>query len=408
MRRSIRDIEFIVGIPSYMEADSISFVTRQVDKGISQYFGKLRSLIVNMDNNSPDDTKGAFLSTETETPKHYITTPKGVKGKGNNFLNLFRFGSRFKGTLKAVVVVDADLRSITPEWIKYLGEPILKGYDYALPYYSRHQFDGSITNHICYPLLYGLLGEDIRQPIGGEFAFSPALMDHWLKQKWTKTTRQYGIDIFMTLNAIWGRFKICEVGLGAKVHKASAPKLGPMFTQVVTTLFDFLVQTKDSWLTTPPAQPKPKKRFGLKELDSPQELNIDIRQLKENLRAEYFQRERVIRQLLTEYSVMNLTNMFMQDYYNIDTLMWTQDVYQLLYNYDKGSPRTRKDVIESLKPLYFGRSVTFDYLTWRYNIKYAEEAIVTQAKAFAAQKPYLMGLYLSDAIKNRKRKRAGQ
>jgi hypothetical protein len=148
------------------------------------------------------------------------------------------------------------------------------------------------------------------------------------------------------------------------------------------------------------AQPEPKKRFGLKELDPPQELNIDIRELKENLRREYFQREKLIKKLLSEYSVMNLGNMFLQDYYNIDTLMWTQEAYQLLFNYDVGSPRVKKEVVESLKPLYFGRSVTFDYLTWRYNIKYAEEAIVAQAKAFAAQKPYLMGLYLNDAVKS--------
>jgi glycosyltransferase involved in cell wall biosynthesis len=227
MKQSLKDVEFIVGMPSYMEADSISFVTKQADQGLTKYFGNMKSVIVNVDNNSEDDTKGAFLATETQTPKHCITTPKGVRGKGNNFYNLFKFGSKFKDTLKGVVVVDADLRSITPEWVKYMGEPILKGYDYALPYYSRHQFDGTITNHICYPLIYGLLGKDIRQPIGGDFAFSPALMNYWLRQKWIQTTRQYGIDIFMTINAIIGKFKICEVGLAPRSIRQVHRNLGP-------------------------------------------------------------------------------------------------------------------------------------------------------------------------------------
>jgi len=399
MKKSITEVEFIVGIPSYMEADTISFVTKQVDRGLTKYFGNLKSLIVNVDNNSEDDTKGAFLSTDTRTEKHYITTPKGIRGKGNNFFNLFKFANKFQRTLKVIVVVDADLSSITPEWLKYLGEAIMKGYDYALPYYSRHQFDGSITNHICYPLLYGLLGEDIRQPIGGEFAFSPALLDYWLKQKWTKTTRQYGVDIFMTLNAILGGFKICEVGLGAKIHKASAPKLGPMFTQVITTLFDFILSKRDSWLLEHIVKPKPKKRFGLKQLDPPQELQIDIKGLKDNLRAEYSMREELIKKNLNDYSVMSLGNMFLQDYYSIDILMWTQQVYQLLHTYDSGSARLKREIVETLKPLYFARSVTFDYLTWRYNIKYAEEAILSQAKAFASQKPYLLGLYMNKGKK---------
>jgi hypothetical protein len=45
----MNNIEFIVGIPSYMEADQISFVTSQVDRGITKYRGNLRSVIVNVD-----------------------------------------------------------------------------------------------------------------------------------------------------------------------------------------------------------------------------------------------------------------------------------------------------------------------------------------------------------------------
>jgi glycosyltransferase involved in cell wall biosynthesis len=404
MKRSMEDIEFIVGIPSFREADGISFVTKQVDEGLGRYFSALKTVIVNVDNHSDDDTRGVFLGTETQSLKHYISTPLGVRGKGNNFLNLFKFGARFKNSLKGAVVVDADLRSITPEWIRFLGEPILKGYDYALPRYSRHQFDGSITNHICYPLLYGLLGEDMRQPIGGEFGFSPGLMNHWLRQKWTQTTRQYGIDIFMTLNAVLAGFRICEVGLGAKVHKASAPKLGPMFTQVVTTLFDFILSRKEAWLKVPVVKPKAMKQFGLTKLDPPQELKINIRGLKEQLRVEYDQREKLLRKYLNDYAIMSLENMFEQDYYSIDILMWTQVVYQLLFTYDMGPPKVKADIVEALKPLYFARSVTFDYMTWRYDVKYAEETILGQAKAFASQKPYLLGLYLKEETAKRRRR----
>ena len=188
MARSNYDYEIVVGIPSYMEADNIDFVTKQIDSGLTKYFKNLKSAIVNVDNHSEDDTRGAFLSTETETPKVYISTSKGVRGKGNNLFNFFKFANK-QSSLKAAMVVDADLKSIAPEWIKFLGEAILKGYDYALPRYSRHQFDGTITNHICYPLLYGLLGEDVRQPIGGEFSFSPKLIDYWLQQKWLPSPR---------------------------------------------------------------------------------------------------------------------------------------------------------------------------------------------------------------------------
>ena len=78
----------------------------------------------------------------------------------------------------ACAVVDADVRSISPEWIELLLRPVLEqGYDYAAPYYLRHKYDGTITNSLAYPLTRALYGKRIRQPIGGEFGFSGA--SHW-------------------------------------------------------------------------------------------------------------------------------------------------------------------------------------------------------------------------------------
>lgn len=395
-------LELIVGIPSYNEAENISFVTQKVDKGIQTYFPNLKSLIINLDNHSPDGTPDIFHSTPTQTPKHSIVTPEGVKGKGCNLINLFHYAKQHSKTLKVVLVVDADLRSITPEWIKFLAEPVIKGYDYSLPVYSRHQFDGTITNHICYPLIYGLLGRNLRQPIGGDFGFSPALLNYWLEQKTDSAVKNYGIDVFMTLHAIFGNFKICQAGLGAKIHKASAPKIGPMFTQVVHTLFRILLFREPQWFTLPIVKPEKQKRFGLQKLSPPQELDVNMRELKDTLRKEYYRREELLSKFLNEYAMSSLRTMFQQDSYHLDILMWTQLVYQLLFSYHRASSEERDDIVEALKPLYFARSVTFDYMTWRFSVKYAEEDILDQAKAFASQKPYLLGLYMNERINSLK------
>ena len=82
-------VDIIVGIPSYNEADSISYVVRQADEGLTKYFPHKSCKIVNVDNNSPDNTRDVFLKTETITEKVYLSTPPGVQGKGNNFFNLF-------------------------------------------------------------------------------------------------------------------------------------------------------------------------------------------------------------------------------------------------------------------------------------------------------------------------------
>jgi len=89
--------------------------------------------------------------------------------------------------------------------------------------------------------------------------------------------------------------------------------------------------------------------------------------------------------------------MIEQDHYDMNILMWTQAVYQLLFAFDVGSKAVKKEIVEALKPLYFLRSVTFDYETWRYSIQFAEQALHDQARAFASQKPYFYGLYLKAA-----------
>ncbi|MBW2545584.1 MAG: glycosyltransferase, partial [Deltaproteobacteria bacterium] len=302
--------DVVVGIPSYNEAKTIGYVTRMAGEGLAQYFPDARSVIVNCDNNSPDGTKEAFLSTDVpdKIEKRYISTPEGVKGKGNNFYNLFQFCRDAEA--KVTIVVDADLRSITPKWIKYLGYPIKEGQDFVTPLYSRHQFDATITNHLCYPLIFSLARFDVRQPIGGDFAFSPRLCSCWLDQEWTDMTRQYGIDIFMSLNAVFGGFNICESGLGNKVHNASSPKLGKMFEEVVYTLFSILLRYRHIWLEAPLLEDPPDiyrsehtiNQYGLKKMMEPQALSIDILELKKQCRDEYETYRHLIKQYLNPYT----------------------------------------------------------------------------------------------------------
>ena len=382
----------VVGIPSYNESVSISYVTKIVDQGLGEYFPDKKSIIVNVDNNSPDNTKEAFLDTTTRIEKKYISTAHGIRGKGNNILNLFNFAIQVRADI--VIIVDADLKSITKEWIEYLGRPVADGYDYVTPLYSRHQFDGTITNHICYPVMFGMLSMDIRQPIGGEFAFSPKLIKHLLKQSWTESTKQYGIDIFMSLNAVLGGFKICQSGLGTKIHKASAPKLGIMFEQVIDTLLTVLVQNKGAWMTRNSGDFVVPDTFGLKELAEPQELDINILDLKEKARMEYSKYQTDIKELLEPYAFSRIHEMFQVEVFDLTILLWTQVFYSLVYRYDiSKSNGDRKKIINSLKPLYFARSLSFNYHTWKYNVKYSELEIRKSALGFASQKYYLWGLY---------------
>jgi len=382
MTKIMGKVDIVVGIPSYNEADNIRFVTQQVDCGLQKYFSS-RAVIVNVDNNSPDNTKDVFLKTETATQKMYVSTPPGLKGKGNNFYNLFRLCQRLGS--RCNIVVDADLKSISPEWMKFLGSPILEGYDFVSPLYSRHKYDGTITNNIVYPLVYGLLNKNIRQPIGGDFAFSGSLVNHWMEQEWNETTRQFGIDNFMTTHAILGGFRLCQAGLGSKIHKVSQPKLNEMFVQVVTTLFDNIHRNRHVWEDIDKLEET--VIYGLQEMDDPQNLDIDVEEMKKTATYEFFKNLLLLRQSLNDSDFRKIYRTIRFQKYDIEPVTWARSVYDLLSSF---AHRDKNLIVQAIKPLYFARIVSFVEKTLDYGHSRAEDEIRLQAEVFRELKPYLL------------------
>jgi len=382
-------LDLAVGIPSYNEADNIGFVVEQLAQGLKKYYPHLNTAIINADNSSEDGTKDAFLRADSGSiPKVYLSTPRGIQGKGHNFHNLFDYLSQYQPGI--VIVVDADLRSIRPSWPRTLAEPIANGFEFVAPIYSRNEYDGTITNHLCYPLLYALLGKKIRQPIAGDFAFSTRLMEHWRTQRWGRNIRQYGVDIFMTTEALLGDFRVAQVVLGSKVHKPSAPKLGKMFTQVVDTLFAILLKSKNRWNNdfhepdTPPV-------YGRSQpLAAPQEMSIDYKRLKRQAVREFPSRERLILQTLPPETGEKIQEMFRIHRFRLSSQLWMSIVYNFLGRYDQAVDRPEKlRVVEALKPLYLARVVSFIRETLELDYEQCENKILRQAKIFRSHRDIL-------------------
>jgi len=372
----VTQAEIVVVIPSYREADSIAYPTQVASEGLAKHFPGRTSVIINADNASPDDTEGVFLATETAVPKIYITTPENTPGKGWNFLNGFR--KAYSLGARAVVCVDADLLSITPEWVQYMAAPILEdGYDYLTPLYARHKYDGTITNNICYPLIYGIFGQDIRQPIGGDFALSARLARQITSVPWHRTTHEYGVDVFMTMQALLGDFRVGQVGLGSKVHKPSAPKLGPMFLQVVSTALLTVAATFERWKSIASVRRVPV--FGLKDLGPAQELTVDRDLIRRNALEGFEQTSDVLEEFLRPEVYRRVEGAFAEaDGPRIDTDFWVDVLFDAIAAFRQSDDPAK--LVESLRGLYWGRVFTFMNDTWELTSAEAEAPIRQQGE----------------------------
>src|SRR4030066_410924 len=257
----IKGADILIGIPSYNNVRTIGHVVRAVTAGLAKYFPGAKAVLVNSDGGAKDGTQEevkrvqiedlkTILTSHPVHPLSKIVTPyHGIPGKGSAFRTIFEAASSLRA--KACAVLDSDLRSITPEWMELLLRPVYEeGFDYVAPLYGRHKFDGTITNSIVYPITRALYGKRIRQPIGGDFGFSGKLATFYLtKDVWETDVARFGIDIWMTTLAIAERYKVCQSYLGAKIHDAKDPgsDLGPMFTQVASSVFGSMKEYENLW-----------------------------------------------------------------------------------------------------------------------------------------------------------------
>ncbi len=389
----IREAEFVVAIPSYNEADSIALPVQQADRGIQAFFGNMESAIINCDNNSSDGTKEVFLGIRTATPKIYLSTELGIKGKGNNFRNLFNKVVDLGA--KAVVVVDADLKSITPKWIKHLGEPLFQDFGYVAPLYVRHKYDATITNSIAYPLIRSLYGRRVRQPIGGDFGFCGELAQTYLHSNtWSEAVAHFGIDIWMTTIAMNENIPICQAHMGRpKIHRAKDPgsDLGPMFRQVVGTLFSMMIKFYPFWSKVRWSKPTAIFGFGLGETEMPPPVRVHKKLLLQKFHEGFNSYGHIWEAILPRERANKLQEIrgMGLEQFEFPTHLWIHILIDYAVAYKQGLGGG-DELLDSLIPLYLSKTLSYVKKTERMSIREAEELIEEECIQFEASKGLLI------------------
>ena len=428
--------DIMVGIPSSRNAATIGYVVRAAQAGLVQYFPDLRPVLVNADEGLPDGTQQVVVETE---PPDYIeeillvrptnrlqrvslTYPPvgGTGGKGAAIRTLFEIAAALQ--VQALVIVDSDLRSILPEWIELLAGPIIKGgYDFVAPLYARHKYDGSITNTLAYPLTRALYGHRIRQPIGGDVGISGDLVRHYLDVapgSWTDDVSRFGIDIWMTTEALTAGYAVCQTRLGAKVHDPKDPgaDLGPMFREVAGTILALTERHADRWIGIHGSHDVP--AYGFERIAEPPPVRVDpVRLLGQFEAGASTFRETWSAMLApaTRNAVLGLAvtaagvNLSARDWLNLDrgadvgrldtvTLagamatfhfpddVWARVVYDVSVAARDGD-RPVADLVEALVPIFSGRVASLVVEARQAGMDEMEALVERQAQAFERLKP---------------------
>ncbi len=399
----IREADILIGIPSYNNARTIGRVVRAVIAGLAKYFRGSRAVIINSDGGSTDGTQEEvkrvqiedFKTILTSHPVHPISrivTPyHGIPGKGSAFRTIFEAAKLVNA--KACAVVDSDLRSIAPEWMELLLRPIYEEeFDYVAPLYGRHKFDGTITNSIVYPLTRALYGKRVRQPIGGDFGFSGKLAKFYLtKDVWQTDVARFGIDIWMTTLAIAEGYKVCQSYLGAKIHDAKDPgsDLGPMFAQVVSSVFSLMENYRNVWKEVRESQPVP--TFGFHFEVGLEPISVNVEGMIRNFRLGVKDLIEIWRKILPPETILSLESLGRRsdDSFSFPQDLWARIIYDFAAAYHKRLVH-REHLVKSMIPLYLGRVASFVKENQESTPGEVEVRIESLCGIFEEMKPYLI------------------
>lgn len=396
-------VDILVGIPSFNNAATIEHVARAINTGFAKYFPGRRALLVNSDGGSHDGTPElvrrsaiddyrTLLTAHPLRPVHKIITPyHGLPGKGSALRTIFQIAAELQA--KACAVVDADLRSITPQWIELLLSPVLnEGFDYVTPLYLRHKYDGTITNSIVYPLTRALYGQRVRQPIGGDFGFSGRLAAHYLKHDvWHTDVARFGIDIWMTTTALTGGFKVCQSFLGAKIHDPKDPgvDLSAMLTQVISSVFSLMETNEQYWRKTNDSVAVPLFGFEYSVGLEPVRVNVErmIQSFKQGALELGFIWEKAL--AAETYAQVIALAARAEPAFEFPDQVWTRTVYDFAVAWRRDLVH-REHLLQSLTPLYLGRVASFVLSTQEAGAADVERRLEALCLEFEKQKPYLI------------------
>ncbi|HEV3475060.1 MAG TPA: glycosyl transferase family 2 [Actinomycetota bacterium] len=402
----IRRADILVGIPCFENEDTVGGVAIAVEAGLRKHFPELRAVICASDGGSSDRSRQTFMEAQvgeraeallvppqTPVPEKLCFQYTSIPGKGSALHAIFEV-ARTLGA-KACAVLDADLRSITPYWIDRLLTPVVHhGYEFVAPVYARHKYDGTITNSLAYPLTTALYGMRIRQPIGGDFAFSGDLAAFYADQgMWRTDVARFGVDVWMTTAAVVEGRRICQSILGAKLHDPKDPgrHLAPMFRQVVGTLFDLAGDYADRWakerrVVTPPT-------FGFRAAYSAEPIDVSIPRLTWQFVDGYVRNHELWRRVLSAESMTDVEAAVGAASESgrglvVDARLWTTIVYDYLLAYHRADI-DRDELLSSLIPLYFARVATFVEDTREDSHTEAERKVEQAVDLAVELKPYL-------------------
>jgi hypothetical protein len=208
----------------------------------------------------------------------------------------------------------------------------------------------------------------------------------------------------MTTNAVTQGFRICQSNLGVKIHDAKDPSqhLGPMFRQVIWTLFSLMENSEAYWRKIRGSEPL--ELFGFEGSSEPEPVKVDLDSMVERFKVGFQQFSSLWNDIFSKAcfkEIQKIAKMDAKEFF-FPTDSWVQILYELAATFHLWSANRLK-LIELVTPLYYARVASFVRQTFEMSSQEAENLVEEQALQFEKHKNYLIEVWDRKAQEKRKK-----
>ena len=391
--------EIAVALPTYNNADTVKSVGTAIARGLEKDFAGLRAALVNPDAGSGDGTPALLAELPVPVvgiaheapPSERVAVPyHGVPGRGvalhAAFATAHHLGAR------VLVLLEADLTTITDDWVSRLAGPVLDATaDLVSPVYPRHRYDGSIVTLMVSPLLRALFGRRLQRPLTGQMALSPRLLDHLLAQPRTAWTARDVTDVWMLGVAIAGGFTVGESWLGPRAIKSRTRThdLPTMVAQTLGAVFTVMDRYPELWLDVRGSQAV--VAVGEASVPTTAPIEVNVERMVEAFRLGVRDLTSIWEYILAPETLSDVLGIEPGPggRFSFPDDLWARVVYDFALGHHYNVVH-RDHLLRSLVPLYLGRTAAFVLATERLGADATASTADAVGAAFERQKAYLV------------------
>ncbi|HVM93062.1 MAG TPA: hypothetical protein VMT67_09645 [Terriglobales bacterium] len=401
---NVGEVDIVVGLPTYNNLKTIEPVVRAIQAGILKCFPRERVVIIDADGGSQDGTRdlvtGISIDDVWRASKVYALRTLPViftrYGHGPEPRVALRTILSAADLLRAraCVIISPDSTTIETDWLQRLVLPIYKdGFDLVSPVYRRQKFAGLLMRNLLYPMIRAVYGSGLREPYASEFAISGHLATDFLgNEGWHGDGARSGPEMFLTIMAITGKYKMCQSFLGDKPAQDRGADLVDAMRRTVGALFASLDVQFQYWSAVTSCQQVP--AFGPQPEVTLEPVTVDLARIREMFVNGVAELDAVFKSVLRDSTLAELQRIAALDLNNFryPAEVWAKTVFEFAASYHQ-SVISRDHIVQALVPLYRGRALSFLLENQDTPAEEVERSVETLCGEFERLKPYLLKVW---------------